>query len=57
VVGDWLQITGRVVAVGTDDDGQPCATVEQEARNQNGDLSARGTGRVRLPRRPVSGRR
>jgi len=51
VVGDWLRITGRVVAVGTDDEGERCVTVEQEARNQNGDLSARGTGVVRLPSR------
>jgi hypothetical protein len=43
------------VAVGTDDDGERCVTVEQEARNQNGDLSARGTGMVRLPSAGLTG--
>ena len=51
VVGDWILITGSVTAVGTDDEGLPAVEVEQEARNQHGDLSARGTGTVRLPSR------
>jgi acyl dehydratase len=51
VVGDWLTITGKVTAIGPDDEGVPSVTVEQEARNQHGDLSARGTGTIRLPRR------
>ena len=52
VVGDWILITGRVTAKGVDDEGFPAVEVEQEARNQHGDLSARGTGTVRLPSRP-----
>jgi hypothetical protein len=51
VVGDWLTITGKVTAIGPDDEGVPSVTVEQEARNQHGDLSARGTGTIRLPSR------
>jgi hypothetical protein len=34
---------------GVDGDGHPFVEVEQEARNQYGDLSARGTGTVWLP--------
>jgi acyl dehydratase len=52
VVGDWLKITGKVVDKGTDADGQPVVTIAQEAHNQHGDLSAVGTGTVRLPSRP-----
>jgi hypothetical protein len=51
VVGDWLTITGSVTGKGVDDDGQPYVEVAQEARNQHGELSARGTGVVRLPSR------
>jgi len=46
VVGDWLRITGTVVA--KDDDR---VTIEQRATNQHGELSATGRGVVRLPRR------
>jgi len=49
VVGDWISITGRVTEKGVDELGRAYAEIEQEARNQHGDLSARGTGRVRLP--------
>jgi len=51
VVGDWLTIDGTVTAVGRDADGQPFAEITQEARNQYGDLSARGVGIVHLPSR------
>ncbi len=51
VVGDWIKITGRVTGTTLDENGAQCVTVEQEARNQNGDLSAIGTGTVRLPSR------
>ena len=51
VVGDWIRITGKVTATGVDEEGFPYAEVEQEAHNQHGDLSARGTGVVRLPSR------
>ena len=49
VVGDWIKITGRVTGTTVDENGLPCVIIEQEARNQNGDLSAIGTGTVRLP--------
>jgi hypothetical protein len=52
VVGDWLTITGKVTDKSVDADGQPVVTIAQEARNQHGDLSAVGTGTVRLPSRP-----
>ena len=52
VVGDWIVISGQVTAKGVDDDGHAYVEVEQEARNQYGDLSARGTGTVWLPARP-----
>jgi acyl dehydratase len=51
VVGDWIVIHGTVTAKGVDEEGLPYVQVEQEARNQHGDLSARGTGIVRLPSR------
>ena len=51
VAGDWLKITGRVTGKGVDDQGRPTVTVEQEARNQHGDLSILGAGTVRLPSR------
>jgi acyl dehydratase len=49
VVGDWLRITGTVTGKGVDDQGQPTVTIDQQARNQHGDLSATGRGVVRLP--------
>jgi acyl dehydratase len=49
VVGDWLRIDGHVVDRTTDSAGRPLVVVEQEARNQHGDLSATGTGTIRLP--------
>jgi hypothetical protein len=52
VVGDWLKISGKVTDKSVDADGQPVVTISQEARNQHGDLSAVGTGIVRLPSRP-----
>ena len=51
VVGDWILITGQVSEKGVDDEGRPFVRVEQEARNQHGELSARGTGTVLLPSR------
>lgn len=48
VVGDWIVITGRVTWKGLED-GRPAVRIEQEARNQHGELSARGTGTVLLP--------
>ena len=53
VIGDWIKITGRVTAVGADDDGCPTVEITQEAHNQHGDLSATGVGSVRLPPRPT----
>ena len=46
MAGDWIKITGRVTGTGVDDGGRPFVTVEQEARNQHGDLSAVGSGTV-----------
>jgi acyl dehydratase len=51
VVGDWIRISGKVVATGTGDDGGRTATIEQRAVNQHGELSATGVGVVRLPSR------
>ncbi len=48
--GDTLFITAKVVEI-LDDDGHPAARIEQEALNQAGELSARGSGLVRLPSR------
>jgi acyl dehydratase len=50
-VGDIVSIEGRVNAVRRDDSGQPCVEIEQRAVNQDGELSAIGTGIVRLPSR------
>jgi hypothetical protein len=47
VVGDWITIRGRVSSI----DGNE-VTIVQEAHNQHGDLSATGTGIVRLRSRP-----
>jgi acyl dehydratase len=49
VVGDVIRITGRVTDKSIDYAGQHRVTIEQEARNQHGDLSAIGTGTVILP--------
>ena len=51
VAGDWVTITGRVTGTAADEQGRPVVTIEQEARNQHGDLSAVGTGTVALPTR------
>ena len=51
VVGDWIAIDGKVIDKGVDADGKAYVTVEQEARNQHGELSAMGTGTVHLPQR------
>jgi acyl dehydratase len=48
VVGDVVRIAGTVVAKGEDDEGRPTVTVEQQAHNQHGYLSATGRGVVRL---------
>jgi hypothetical protein len=50
-VGDWLTITGQVTAVHDDAEGHRCIEVSQEAHNQHGELSARGSGTVWLPSR------
>ena len=52
VVGDWITVDGTVSAVGTDSAGRHYAEITQEARNQHGDLSAKGVGVVHLPSRP-----
>ena len=51
VVGDWITITAKVTGKGVDDGGRPVVEVEQVARNQHGEVSARGTGTVELPTR------
>ena len=51
IVGDCITITGQVTGKGVDDDGNAVVEVEQVARNQHGDVSAVGTGTVRLPSR------
>jgi acyl dehydratase len=51
IVGDRILITGTVAEKGVDDTGRPFVRVEQEARNQHGELSATGSGIVRLPSR------
>jgi hypothetical protein len=51
IAGDWVKITGKVVAKGVDDEGKPIVTVQQSAHNQHGDLSATSTGVVQLPSR------
>jgi hypothetical protein len=50
-VGDWIVITAAVTAKRIDDQGRAVVEVAQEAHNQHGDLSARGTATVRLPTR------
>jgi hypothetical protein len=50
-IGDILTIEATVRGIRADDQGNPCAEVEQVACNQDGELSARGTGLVRLPSR------
>ncbi|MEU9272984.1 MaoC family dehydratase N-terminal domain-containing protein [Streptomyces sp. NPDC048251] len=52
-VGDIISIEGRVVGISEDDAGHTLVTVEQKAVNQDGELSAIGTGVVRLPSRGV----
>jgi hypothetical protein len=52
VVGDVVKITGKVTGKFTDELGRTCVTVEQQARNQHGDLSATGVGTVVLQSRP-----
>ncbi len=51
IVGDWIVISGAVTAKGIDDAGHAFVQIDQEARNQHGDLSARGTATVWLPTR------
>src|SRR5256885_718492 len=51
VASDWLRITGRVTGTGVDEQGRAVVHVEQEARNQHGDLSVLGAGTVALPAR------
>ena len=54
IVGDWITITGHVTGKGLDDAGHAVVEVEQVARNQHGDVSAVGTGTIRLPSRPAT---
>jgi hypothetical protein len=49
--GDTITITGRVLDSSAGDDGSALITVEQVATQQDGELSARGTGTIRLPRK------
>ncbi len=46
--GDTLFIEGEVTRK-LERDGQPCVEIAQRALNQDGELSAVGTGIVRLP--------
>ncbi|MEZ5236679.1 MAG: MaoC family dehydratase N-terminal domain-containing protein [Acidimicrobiales bacterium] len=48
-VGDWITITGKVTAKTTAADGTPLVEITQEARQQDGELSATGVALVRLP--------
>jgi len=50
VVGDWIRIEAEVTAVDADDPAGATVTISQRAYNQHGDVSAVGTGVVRLPR-------
>jgi len=50
-VGDWMTINGTVTAITTDTDGSPLVEITQEARQQDGELSATGVALVRLPSR------
>jgi acyl dehydratase len=52
-VGDIVSIEGHVTAISQDEAGRPCVEIEQRAVNQGGELSALGTGVVRLPSRAV----
>ena len=49
--GDALFIDGRVVRT-YEEDGRALVEIEQEARNQDGELSVLGTGVIELPKRP-----
>ena len=48
--GDTLFITGEVTGK-LEDEGHPAVAIRQEARNQDGELSAKATALVRLPSR------
>lgn len=48
-VGDWLTITGTVTGKTTAADGTALVEITQEARQQDGELSATGVALVRLP--------
>lgn len=50
-VGDIVSIEGHVKAVSRTDNGEVRVEIEQKAINQDGDLSALGTGIVQLPSR------
>jgi len=52
IAGDWIRIQGTVTDCDADAPGGATVTIAQTAYNQNGDVSARGTGVVRLPRSP-----
>jgi len=49
--GDTLFIDGKVVDKYVDDEGRHCVAIEQEARNQDDELSVFGSGVVVLPNR------
>jgi acyl dehydratase len=53
-VGDTIFITGEVTRVLDDASGNPLVEVSQRAVNQDGELSATGTGVVQLPGRPAT---
>ncbi|MFC0449932.1 MaoC family dehydratase [Rhodococcus jostii] len=53
IVGDAVTITGRVTDKSIDEQGRSCVTIEQQAHNQHGNVSAIGTGVVVLPNRTV----
>ncbi|MGD9754856.1 MAG: MaoC family dehydratase N-terminal domain-containing protein [Acidimicrobiia bacterium] len=54
-VGDWITITGTVTAKTTAADGTPLVEITQEARQQDGELSATGVALVRLPTKTAQG--
>ena len=52
IVGDWIEITGTVTDQGVDEAGHDYVVIDQEARNQHGELSAEGRATVWLPKGP-----
>jgi acyl dehydratase len=51
-VGDVLYINGTVTRKFSNDAGEPCVEIEQEALNQDGELSILGSAVAQLPSKP-----